>query len=60
MPHEIYLIDLPVLVVLTSLVYSATRHDNWPAILYEALRWGLRLALFMGAIVAVLTVVGWL
>jgi hypothetical protein len=55
-----YLIDLTLLIGLTSLVYSATRHEDWYAILYEAFRWGARLVLFMLAIVAVLFVVGWL
>jgi hypothetical protein len=54
--HNIYLVDLPLLIVLTSLVYSATRYEHWTSILYEAVRWGLRLALFMLAIVAVLFV----
>jgi hypothetical protein len=55
-----YLIDLTLLIGLTSLVYSATRHEDWYAILYEAFRWGARLVAFMLAIVAVLFVVGWL
>jgi hypothetical protein len=38
---------LPVLIVLVSLVYSATRYDEWRPILREALRWGLRLAGFL-------------
>ena len=38
---------LPILVVLVSLVYSATRFDEWTAILHEALRWGLRMAGFL-------------
>ena len=54
--HNIYLVDLPLLIVLTSLVYSATRYERWPSILNEAVRWGLRLALFMLAIVVVLFV----
>jgi hypothetical protein len=58
--HNIYLIDLPLLIVLTSLVYSATRYERWPAILFEAVRWGLRLALFLLVILLVLYVVGWL
>jgi hypothetical protein len=49
-PHNIYLIDLPLLIVLISLVYSATRFDDWRSILHEAFRWGLRLALFLVAI----------
>ena len=34
--HNIYLVDLPLLIVLISLVYSATRFDEWGAILFEA------------------------
>jgi hypothetical protein len=60
LPSVTYLIDLVLLVGLTSLVYSATRHEDWYAILYEAVRWGGRLVLFMAAIVLVLFVVGWL
>jgi hypothetical protein len=52
--HNIYLIDLPVLIVLISLVYSATRFDEWRSILHEAVRWGLRLVLFLVAIDIVL------
>lgn len=48
--HNIYFVDLPVLIVLISLVYSATRFDEWRPILYEAFRWGLRLLLFLVAI----------
>ena len=52
--HNIYAIDLPLLIVLISLVYSATRYDNWPSILHEAVRWGFRLTCFLGAITVVL------
>jgi hypothetical protein len=38
---------LPILIVLVSLVYSATRYDQWGAILHESIRWGLRLAGFL-------------
>jgi hypothetical protein len=55
--HNIYLIDLPLLVVLISLVYSATRSDDWPTIFYEAFRWGVRLIGFLAAIVVVLYLV---
>jgi hypothetical protein len=48
---------LPILVVLVSLVYSATRHDGWVAIVREAVRWGLRLAAFLVSIVLLLWVV---
>ncbi len=56
--HNIYLIDLPLLIVLTSLVYSATRYERWPAILYESVRWGLRLAVFLLVILLLLLLVG--
>jgi hypothetical protein len=55
--HNIYAVDLPLLIVLISLVYSATRFDQWPAILREAVRWGLRLTAFLFAIVVVLYLV---
>jgi hypothetical protein len=45
---------LPILVVLISLVYSATRFDDWGAILGEALRWGLRMTGFLVGIALVL------
>ena len=48
--HNFYLVDLPVLILLISLVYSATRFDEWRPILQESFRWGLRLMLFLVAI----------
>jgi len=42
--------DLPVLLVVVSLVYAATRHDHWDKILSEGLGWGLRIALFLTGI----------
>lgn len=54
---RIYFVDLPLLIVLISLVYSATRYDEWSLIIREALRWGLRLAGFLGGIALVLFVV---
>ncbi len=42
--------DLPVLLVIVSLVYAATRHDRWDRILREARDWGARIALFLTAI----------
>jgi hypothetical protein len=42
--------DLPVLLVVFSVVYSATRHDRWDRILWESLSWGGRVAGFLGAI----------
>ena len=55
--HNIYLIDLPLLVVLISLVYSATRFDEWSAILQESFRWGRNLLGFLGLITVVLYLV---
>jgi hypothetical protein len=52
--HTIYL-ELPVLIVLVSLVYSATRFDRWDHILREAFHWGLRMALFLLGIVLILS-----
>lgn len=38
---------LPLLIVVISLVYSATRYDHWSAILLEAWRWGVRMTAFL-------------
>ena len=51
---------LPMLIVIISLVYSATRFDQWGPIFREAFRWGLRLAGFLAAIALVLYVLEWL
>ena len=48
-PFSIYW-ELPILLVLVSLVYSATRYDRWDLIWREALRWGLRMTGFLGGI----------
>ena len=50
---EFYL-HLPILIVVISLVYSATRFDRWDAILWEAFRWGSRMILFLAGIVLIL------
>lgn len=42
--------DLPVLLVVVSLVYAATRHDRWDKILAEGAGWGARIALFLAGI----------
>jgi hypothetical protein len=42
--------DLPVLLVVVSLVYAATRHDRWDKIFSEGFGWGLRIALFLTGI----------
>jgi hypothetical protein len=52
-----YYWHLPILIVVISLVYSATRFDGWKPIVREAVRWGLRLSAFLFVIVAVLYVV---
>ena len=44
------------MIVLISLVYSGTRYESWPAILLEALRWGLRMIGFLFGIGLVLFV----
>ena len=49
--------ELPIVILLVSLVYSATRFDQWGPILREAVRWGLRLSVFLLVIVVVLFVV---
>jgi hypothetical protein len=51
--------DLPVLIVVVSLVYSATRYDEWDAILREAVRWGLRMTSFLGGIGVGLYLLSW-
>jgi hypothetical protein len=50
---SIYL-DLPVLLVVVSLVYAATRHDRWDKITHEAFGWGLRITMFLAGIGLVL------
>ena len=52
--HNIYLIDLPLMVVLISLVYSATHYDQWRPIFREALRCGVRLVGFLGVVALIL------
>ena len=44
------------LIPIISLVYSATRFDDWPTILREAWRWGVRMGGFLLAIAVVLLV----
>ncbi|MFO0876781.1 MAG: hypothetical protein U0840_05355 [Gemmataceae bacterium] len=55
--RSMYLFDLPLLVVLISLVYSATRYESWSSILWEAVRWGFRLVTFLLSIGVVLYLV---
>ena len=41
---------LPILLVVVSVFYSATRHDRWDRILKEAAGWGFRIATFLAFI----------
>lgn len=54
-PLSIYW-QMPVLIVVISLVYSATRFDHWGSILREAVRWGVRMSAFLLGIAVVLFV----
>ncbi|MBJ7304232.1 MAG: hypothetical protein JHD09_02835 [Gemmataceae bacterium] len=45
-----YYWHLPILILVISLVYSATRHDDWKIISIEAYRWGVRMLSFLGMI----------
>jgi hypothetical protein len=38
---------LPILIAVVSLVYSATRYEQWGAILRETLRWVIRMTAFL-------------
>jgi len=50
---------LPILIVDISLVYSATRFEQWRSIFVEAFRWGLRMTAFLCAIALLLTVLAY-
>jgi hypothetical protein len=50
---------LPILIVVISLVYSATRFEHWGSILVEAFRWGLRMTAFLFTIALLLTVLAY-
>lgn len=47
-------IHLPIMIVVVSLVYSATRFDAWDKIFKEALHWGIRMTSFLVSIGIVL------
>ena len=49
--------QLPILIVVISLVYSATRYDQWDLILREAFRWGSRMVGFLVMIAVALFLV---
>lgn len=46
----------PILLVVFSLVYSASRHDRWDLILLESLGWGFRIGSFLVGVGLVLYV----
>ena len=48
--------DLPIFIVVVSIVYSATKFERWDMILREAFRWARNMALFLATIAAVLFV----
>jgi hypothetical protein len=48
---------LPFLIVIISLVYSATRFDQWGPILWESVRWGRRLAGFLLGVGVILYII---
>jgi hypothetical protein len=56
LPFSMYW-QLPILIVVISLVYSATRYDHWELILREAFRWGSRMVGFLLMIGVVLFLV---
>jgi hypothetical protein len=56
-PGNVYLRDLPILIVAVSLVYGATRYDQWDHILREAVRWVVRLTTFLVAVMLILYVI---
>ena len=47
-------VHFPILIVVISLVYSATRFEEWSDILHEAVRWAYRMTTFLGVIAVVL------
>ena len=51
--------ELPLLIVIISLVYSATRFESWRAIFVEAFYWGLRMTAFLVVIAMLLTVLAY-
>jgi len=50
---SIYL-HLPIMLVLVSLVYSATRYDQWDLIVSNAIRGCIYIVVFMGSVFLVL------
>jgi VIT1/CCC1 family predicted Fe2+/Mn2+ transporter len=54
-----YYLHLPLLIVVVSIVYSATRYETAGAILLEAWRWGVRMVTFLVGIAIALYVLAW-
>lgn len=52
-----YYVHLPLLIVLVSLVYGATRYDELHLILRESWRWGGRLLVFLFSVMFILFLV---
>lgn len=46
--------QLPILIVVISVVYSATRYDEWSEIIREACSWGFRMTSFLLGIAVIL------
>ena len=53
-------VQLPLLLIIISMVYSATRYDDWSDIFLEAFRWGTRMLGFMLAIGVAMYALAWL
>lgn len=53
-------LQLPIVLLMISLVYSATRFEDWPSILREALSWFGRMLLFLLSIAAVLFIIAYI
>jgi hypothetical protein len=43
-------VDMPIMMIVVALVYSATRHDDWGSIFREAGRWLAHIVLFLGGV----------
>jgi hypothetical protein len=56
LPQSIYF-HLPILLLVISMVYSATRYDRWENIARETMRWVLRMVVFLGGIAVVMYVI---
>ena len=55
--HLAFYWHLPIVIVLISLVYSATRCEPWPAILIETGRWIVRMTVFLSSVAIILYLV---